>query len=112
MDTYKTTIINTVTRIMRIIEQHAVFAFILLFSALAAYLVVQSGAIIDKEPSAWKAAKDTEGRILNDKYFVNSSVQYNDVFQPMIQLTFNNEGAEIFGELTKRLIGKPIAIFV
>ena len=51
MDTYKTTIINTVTRIMRIIEQHAVFAFILLFSALAAYLVVQSGAIIDKEPS-------------------------------------------------------------
>ena len=67
---------------------------------------------IDKEPSAWKSAKDSEGRILNDKYFVNSSVQYNEAFQPMVELTFNSDGADIFGELTKRLVGKPIAIFV
>jgi len=42
--------------------------------------------------------------VLNDKYFVNSSVQYNEAFQPMIELTFNTQGAEIFGELTKRLV--------
>lgn len=51
MDTYKTTLIKTITQVLRIIERHAVFAFILLFSALAAYLVVQSGSIIDKEPT-------------------------------------------------------------
>lgn len=64
------------------------------------------------EPSIWKPAKDAEGRILNDKYFVNSSVQYNDAFQPLVELTFNTEWAGIFGELTKRLVGEPMAIFV
>ena len=68
--------------------------------------------IVAAEPSMWKPAKDSKGRILNDAYFSKASVQLNEAFQPMIELTFNNEGAEIFGELTKRLIGQPIAIFV
>ncbi|MFA5917723.1 MAG: protein translocase subunit SecD [Candidatus Gracilibacteria bacterium] len=67
---------------------------------------------LTKSPSEWMSAKDKEGRILNDKYFVNSAVQYNDLFQPMIELTFNTEGAKIFGELTSRLKGQQIAIFV
>ncbi|USN58531.1 MAG: hypothetical protein H6767_09970 [Candidatus Peribacteria bacterium] len=67
---------------------------------------------VDARPSEWKPAADTEGRVLDDRYFVNSSVQFNDAFQPLIELTFNSDGAEIFGELTKRLVGKPIAIFV
>jgi len=37
------------------------------------------------------AAKDSKGRILNDQYFVKSSVQYNEAFQPMVELTFNSE---------------------
>lgn len=64
------------------------------------------------EPSIWMPAEDSQGRILNDKYFVNSSVQYNEAFQPMVELTFNNDGAEIFWELTERLVGDPMAIFV
>jgi len=67
---------------------------------------------ISEKPSNWKPAKDKEGRILNDKYFVKSSVQYDDAFNPMIELTFNSEWANIFGELTKRLVWKQIAIFV
>ncbi len=67
---------------------------------------------IAAEPSIWKPAKDSKGRVLNDKYFTKASVQYNEAFQPMVELTFNAEGAEIFGELTKRLIWNPIAIFV
>ena len=67
---------------------------------------------IAAEPSIWKAAQDTKGRVLNDAYFTKASVQMNEAFQSMVELTFNNEGAEIFGELTKRLIGQPIAIFV
>jgi len=67
---------------------------------------------LDTEPSIWMSAADSDGRILNDRYFVNSSVQQNSAFQPMIELTFNWEGTEIFWELTKRLVGDPMAIFV
>lgn len=67
---------------------------------------------IGAEPSPWKPAQDSQGRILNDRYFVKSSVQYNEAFQPLVELTFNSEGAEIFWELSSRLVGQPIAIFV
>jgi protein-export membrane protein SecD len=67
---------------------------------------------ISANPSPWKAATDKNGRVLNDSYFVKSSVQYNEAFQPLVELTFNSEGAKIFWELTSRLVGKPIAIFV
>lgn len=67
---------------------------------------------INQKPSEWKPAKDSAWRILNDKYFVKSSVQYNEAFQPMVELTFNDEWADIFWELTSRLVGNPIAIFV
>ena len=67
---------------------------------------------VNGEPSPWVPAVDSKGRILNDRYFVNSSVQQNQAFQYMVELAFNDEGAEIFGELTKRLTGQPIAIFV
>lgn len=69
-------------------------------------------AYVSSQPSEWVAAVDSKGRILNDKYFLNSSVQYNQAFQPMIELSFNDEGKEIFGELTQKLIGQQIAIFV
>lgn len=67
---------------------------------------------LNKSPSDWMPAKDKQGRILNDKYFVKSSVQYNEAFRPMIELTFNTEWADIFWELTTRLKGQQIAIFV
>ncbi len=65
-----------------------------------------------REPSIWEPAKDSQGRVLDDRYFTKASVQYNEAFQPLVELTFNNDGAQIFGELTRRLVGQPIAIFV
>lgn len=67
---------------------------------------------ISSSPSEWKPAMDSQGRILNDRYFVNSSVQFNEAFRPMVELTFNNEWARIFWELTRRLVWQQIAIFV
>lgn len=67
---------------------------------------------VSKNPSAWKPAKDSKGRILNDKYFVKSAVVYNEVWNPLVELNFNNEGADIFGELTTKLVGQQMAIFV
>ncbi len=67
---------------------------------------------ISNTPSQWKPAADKEWRILNDKYFVNSSVQTDETWNSMIELVFNDDGADIFWELTTRLINQPIAIFV
>ena len=67
---------------------------------------------ITQAPSDWMPAKDSKWRILNDKYFSKSSVQYNQAFQPQVELTFNDDWAQIFGELTQRLVGQQIAIFV
>lgn len=67
---------------------------------------------VSNTPSEWKPAADSEGRILNDKYFVNSTVQFDEAFNPMIELVFNDDWADIFWELTSRLVGEPIAIFV
>lgn len=69
-------------------------------------------AFISSNPSDWIPAVDNEWRVLDDKYFVKSSVQFDQAFKPMIELTFNDDWAEIFGELTTRLIGQQIAIFV
>jgi protein-export membrane protein SecD len=67
---------------------------------------------ISSVPSEWKPAMDENWRILDDRYFVKSSVQFNEAYQPMVELTFNNEGADIFADLTKRLVGQQLAIFV
>lgn len=67
---------------------------------------------ISKIPSNWMPAMDSEWRILNDKYFVRSSVQFNEAFVPMVELTFNSEWAKIFGELSSRLVWQQMAIFV
>lgn len=69
-------------------------------------------AFVDGEPTEWKPALDSLWRALDDKYFVTSSVQYNQAYQPMVELVFNDEWAKIFGELSKRLKGKQMAIFV
>ncbi len=69
-------------------------------------------AFVSANPSEWMAAKDSKWRILNDKYFKSSSVQTSATFQPVVELNFNDEWADIFGELTTRLKWQPIAIFV
>ena len=60
----------------------------------------------------WIRALDSEGRYLSDKYFVKSSVQFNEAFNPMVELTFNSDWAKIFWELTSRLVWRQLAIFV
>ena len=67
---------------------------------------------VDQRPSLWQAAKTADGKVLGDQYLVNAGVGFTQVGQPQVELLFNSEGKTIFGELTKRLIGKPIAIFV
>lgn len=67
---------------------------------------------INSIPSDWKPALDSEWRALSDKYFKQASVTYTQAWTPQVQLVFNDEWADIFGELTSRLVWEPIAIFV
>jgi protein-export membrane protein SecD len=73
---------------------------------------VYSFIFVDERPSIWTPAKTVAGKILNDKYLQMAWVWFNQVGQAQIELLFNDEWKSIFAELTKRLIGKEIAIFV
>ena len=67
---------------------------------------------IDERASAWTAAKTADGKILNDKYLTSAGVSFTQAGSPQVELLFNEDGKRIFAELTKRLLGKQIAIFV
>lgn len=59
------------------------------------------------EPTGWK---DTA---LDGKHFRTATVTVDSVTNiPVVQIVFDAEGGRLFQELTKRNIGKPIAIFV
>ncbi len=67
---------------------------------------------ISERPSEWMAAKTADGKVLDEKYLSRASVGFTQGYMPQIDLLFNEEGKKIFAELTKRMIGKPLAIYV
>ncbi len=67
---------------------------------------------IDERPSLWTPAKTADGKVLGDKYLTRAGISFTQAGAPQIDLIFNEDGKKIFSELTKRLIGKKIAIFV
>lgn len=69
--------------------------------------VVIRGLFFSLEPTGWK---DTE---LNGQRFRTASVTVDPVSNiPVVQIQFDEKGGKLFQELTKRNIGKSIAIFV
>ncbi len=61
----------------------------------------------DEGSSPWK---NTE---LSGKHLKRSSVQFDPNTQaPNVSIEFNEEGSTLFGDLTARLVGQPIAIFL
>jgi protein-export membrane protein SecD len=67
---------------------------------------------ISQKPSEWMSAKTEGGKVLDEQYLTKASVSFSQGFAPQVDLLFNAEGGKIFAELTKRLMGKQIAIFV
>jgi len=58
------------------------------------------------EVSKWEDTK------LNGKHFKHADVSFSNTMNPYVTIEFDDEGATLFGELTKANVGKPIAIFV
>ncbi len=69
------------------------------------------GIFVSQKPSEWMAAKTDDGKVLDEQYLLKA-VTDNKNFEPTVNLIFNADGGKIFAELTKRLLGKPLAIFV
>ncbi len=49
---------------------------------------------------------------LNGQYFQRADIDFDQLFQPHVVITFNPEGAKMFEEITGRNVNKPLAIFV
>lgn len=61
----------------------------------------------------WILAKDpTSNEILNGAYFKFASVGQSQLGQPVATITFDEKGKEIFCNLTEKIVGKQMAIFV
>jgi protein-export membrane protein SecD len=67
---------------------------------------------VDERPSMWMIAKTTDGKSLDDKNLTQAGISFTQAGAPQVDLVFNDEGKKIFSDLTKRLLGKEIAIFV
>ncbi len=64
-----------------------------------------TGIVGDVSP--WK---NTE---LSGKHLKRSSVQFDPTTnEPIISIEFNDEGSDLFAQLTERLVGMPVAIFL
>ena len=70
------------------------------------------GVFVSQKPSEWTPAKTEAGKVLDEQYLTKASVSFSQGFSPQVDLLFNADGGKIFAELTKRLMGKQIAIFV
>jgi preprotein translocase SecF subunit len=49
---------------------------------------------------------------LNGQYFQRADIDFDQLYQPHVVITFNPEGAKMFEEITGRNVNKPVAIFV
>jgi len=69
--------------------------------------------IVVSDKPAWILAKDpTTNEILNGAYFKFASVGQSQLGQPVATITFDDKGKGIFCNLTEKIVGKQMAIFV
>ncbi len=73
----------------------------------ASHILLLTRSTTPPPPEQWT------GTPLTGKFLTGSSVSFDEQFgTPQIDLKFNSEGATLFAEITKRNIGKPVAIFL
>ncbi len=75
--------------------------------------------IVEENRQLAEAGKETEmedpfqDTQLTGKYLEKAEVDFDQTtYKPLIRIQFNDEGAKIFEELTKRNIQKPLAIYI
>ena len=70
----------------------------------------------EKLANQWTPATgliDGEEKVLTGKYLLpNCYVSVKDTGEPIVQFEWNEDGATLFSQITGRLIGKPLGIFL
>lgn len=62
--------------------------------------------VFDVTPDPWKSTG------LDGSHFKYASVTYNQIGAPQVNIQFDDAGANLFEDITGRLTGQPLAIFV
>lgn len=62
--------------------------------------------IFEVQPEPWQEVG------LDGRHFRTAKISQDQLGTPVVSVEFNNEGAQKFEEITERLVGKPMAIFV
>ncbi len=62
--------------------------------------------LVNYQPDPWK---DTG---LTGEHFVRADVDFSNGVSPQVVVSFNDEGAQLFEDITGRNVDKPVAIFV
>ena len=62
--------------------------------------------VFDITPDPWKSTG------LDGSHFKYATVTYSQIGSPQVSIQFDDSGAELFADITERLVGKPLAIFV
>lgn len=65
-----------------------------------------SEILYDTTPDPWKSTG------LDGAHFKYASVTYDQIGSPQVAIQFDDEGGRLFEDLTERLVGQPMAIFV
>ncbi|PJC36502.1 protein translocase subunit SecF [Candidatus Peregrinibacteria bacterium CG_4_9_14_0_2_um_filter_53_11] len=68
--------------------------------------VKYSQLFYSEAPDPWQSTE------LTGEHFKKAEVVFDNLLQPVVNITFDEEGAELFEEITGRNVQKPIAIFV
>lgn len=75
--------------------------------------IVYEEIFFSTSPSPWKIATGKDGTPLTGQFFKKADVEFNqNSFEPVVSITFNDKGAQLFEEITERNTGKSVAIFV
>lgn len=62
---------------------------------------------------SWMPAKDPiKGHVLNGAFFKYASVTQSQTGQPVVSIQFDDQGKDIFCNITERYVGEQMAIFV
>lgn len=67
---------------------------------------------VNQKPSQWTIAKTEDWKVLDERFLTRAWTSMNQMFQPQVDLVFNDQWKAIFAEITKRLVWKRLAIFV
>ncbi len=66
-----------------------------------------------RNKNSWVSAKDSAtSEILNGAFFKFASINQSQLGRPVVEISFNDKGKEIFCNITAENIGKQMAIFV